>query len=425
MSFEKYNFKPFINKALKALDFISPKSIQEEIIPLLLANKNVVGQSETGSGKTHAFLLPIFQLVEPLGKVQVVITSPTRELAKQIYDMAQEIAKHKENEPYKIRLFVGGVDREKELAWLNNNQPDIVIGTPGRIWDYSIKERKLLIYQTQFFVIDEADMTLDAGFLKEVDNIAGLMPKDLNIAVFSATIPEGLKPFLNKYLAKPLYVNLANNHPTPKNLTHYLIKTKGKDKNKLLLNLMELINPYLAIIFCNTKIEVSEVAEFLQNNNYKVGKIHGDLPARERARMMRSIRDLRYTYIVATDIAARGIDIEGISHIINYSLPENEEFYIHRSGRSSRNNLTGEVYSFYDFNDDRYLNKLEAKKIIFNNVEIRKKALVPTRERNRRKKFVDQMSTKNIAKMPKNIKVKPNYKKKYKAKLEKGRKNKR
>ena len=268
-------------------------------------------------------------------------------------------------------------------------------------------------------------MALESGFLLEIDNIAGMMPKDLVMCVFSATIPEGLKPFLNKYLGNPLYINLVTENVTPKKITHYLIKTKGRDKYQLLLSLMKIINPYLAIIFSNTKKEVTELVEFLLSNNYKVGQIHGDLPSRERAKMMRDIRNLRYTYIVATDIAARGIDIEGVSHIINFSLPQDEEFYIHRSGRTSRNDTSGVVYSFYDFNDDTYLRKLEEKKIDFNNIDIKNGKIVSTTSRNRRKVFIKKAIEKqNKIKLPKPKKVKPNYKKKLREKsrrLNKGR----
>lgn len=415
MEFKQFNLKPFIIEALNALSFKEAKPIQEKVIPLMLDNQNVIGQSETGSGKTHAFLLPIFQKMEPIGKVQAVITSPTRELAKQIYDMAIDIAKFSEK-PFKVKLYVGGTDREKELSWLENNQPDMVIATPGRIWDYVVKERKLYIHQTKYFIIDEADMTLETGFLKEIDNMAGLMPKDLVMCVFSATIPDALQPFLKKYMGNPVYINLVKQNLTPINLKHYIIKTKGKNKEKLLLDLMKSLNPYLCIIFGNTKKEVSEIVTFLTEQQYKVGQIHGDLSSRERARMMRDIRDLRYTYIVATDIAARGIDISGISHIINYSLPLDEEFYIHRCGRTSRNNLSGVVYSFYDFNDDSYLNKLENKHIHFEQLELKKSDVVKVNKRNRRKQFVDKMKSRIDKPMPKPKKVKPNYKKKLKSK---------
>jgi len=417
MNFEQFNFKPFINKALEALKFNEVKPIQQEVIPLILSNKNVIGQSETGSGKTHAFLLPLINQIEPIGKVQVVIASPTRELAKQIYDMALEITQYSET-PFKIKLYVGGKDREKELSWLENNQPDIVIGTPGRLWDYTIKERKLLIHHTKYFIIDEADMALETGFLKEIDNIAGAMPPQLILCVFSATIPDALKPFLNKYMGNPIHINLVKGNLTPLKLTHHLIKTKGKNKKKILINLLETLNPYLAIIFCNTKREVVEIAEFLTESNYKVGQIHGDLPSRERARMMRDIRDLQYTYIVATDIAARGIDIEGVSHIINYSLPLDEEFYIHRSGRTSRNNLTGIVYSFYDFDDDTYLNKLEKKQITFHEVEVKKGEVVKSISRNRRKQFIQKVINKQVKITTAKPRVKPNYKKKMKRKIQ-------
>lgn len=418
MNFSTYQFNTYIQKAIDDLGFQEPTKIQKEIIPLILAGKNVIGQSETGSGKTHAFVLPIFQkLTERSNMAQVIITSPTRELAKQLYDVATHINSFKD-EPFSIKLYVGGRDRDKELRWLEKNQPDIVIGTPGRVNDLAIKERKLLIHQTKFFVVDEADMTLDSGFLTEIDQIAGTMPKELQMCVFSATIPEKLQPFLKKYLENPVVVNLTKETPTPARLTHYLYKTKHRDKQTILLKIMETLNPYLAIIFANTRKEVAEVAEFLRSQNLKVGEIHGDLTSRERARMMRDIRDLKYTYIVATDIAARGIDIEGVSHIINYSLPTDYEFYIHRSGRTSRANTTGMVISLYEIEDDEYLKKLEAKQVRFSYIEIKNNEIVEAKERNYRQKFVKDIKAnkvdKKVATSKKPKKVKPNYKKKIK-----------
>lgn len=414
MTFAEFKFKDYINQAIKALNFNTPTKIQQEIIPLMLQGKSVVGQAVTGSGKSHAFILPIFERMnESTGKAQVIITSPTRELAKQLYDMVQQVNECRP-EPYKVKLYVGGRDREKELTWLLRQQPDIVIGTPGRIWDLAIKERKLLIHEAKILVIDEADMTFDAGFLEQVDQIAGTMPKDLQMAVFSATIPEKLTPFLKKYLENPIIIDLTKHQPTPNRLTHYLLKAKHRDKNLLLLKIMEAINPYLAIIFTNTKQEAIQVAEFLRSKDRSVGEIHGDLSSRERARMMREIRDLRYTYVVATDIAARGIDLEGVSHVINYSLPQDYEFYIHRSGRTSRQNLDGLVISLYEFEDEAYLKKLEAKQIKFKYIEIKNREIVEAKPRNYRQKFVTEMKGKNNKVVVKPKKVKPGYKKKMK-----------
>ncbi|MDF2698535.1 MAG: box helicase [Haloplasmataceae bacterium] len=418
MSFEQYRFKEFIYKALNDLKFQKPTPIQEEVIPLILNNKSVIGQSETGSGKTHAFLLPLFNKIEPsINKVQLVVTSPTRELAKQLYDVASQISGFSDV-PFKIRLYVGGKDRERELEWLNHNQPDIVIGTPGRVWDLAIKERKLLVHQAKYFIVDEADMTLDTGFLKEIDSIASTMVKDLQMCVFSATIPEQLKPFLRKYMENPESVNLTKFNATPVKLEHFLIKTKYKDKYNLLLKVMSSINPYLCFIFANTKKEVIDIANFLRSSNYQVGEIHGDLESRERAKMMRDVRELKYTYVVATDIASRGIDIEGISHIINFSLPADSGFYIHRAGRTSRKNTTGIVISLYDLDDDTYLQKLENKNIKFEYKEIKDNQFVEAKDRNFRKKYVKEIDNKKKVIVTKPKKVSPNYKKKMKEQVD-------
>jgi ATP-dependent RNA helicase CshB len=417
LTFKDYDFKPFIHKAIEDLNFIQPTKIQEAIIPLILAGKSVVGQAVTGSGKTHSFMLPIFEMMKDSEKMaQVVITSPTRELAKQLYDVATHINRFRPD-PFSIKFYVGGRDREKELAWLENNQPDIVIGTPGRVWDLAIKERKLKIHGVKQLIIDEADMTLDSGFLEEVDNLAGVMPEELQMCVFSATIPSKLQPFLKKYLSNPEIVDLTKGEPTPARLTHYLLRTKHRSKEQLLLKIIGALNPYLAIIFTNTKKDAIEVANFLRNENLQVGEIHGDLTSRERARMMRDIRDLRYTYIVATDIAARGIDISGVSHIINFSLPTDYEFYIHRSGRTSRQNTTGMVISLYEREDNEYLNNLEAKQITFSYVDVKNNEIVEAKERNYRRKFVETVKTnQSPIRKPKPTKVKPGYKKKAKRK---------
>ncbi|ERJ13813.1 DEAD/DEAH box helicase [Haloplasma contractile] len=422
MEFKDFGFKPFIYDALNALKFEEPTKIQQEVIPLIQKGKDVIGQSQTGSGKSHAFLLPLInELVPNKGEVQYVITTPTRELAEQIHNMTTEIVKHSEVD-FKVKRYVGGRDRDKELAWLENNQPDIVIGTPGRIWDLSIKEKKLLIYKTKYFVVDEADMTLEAGFLKEIDNMAGTMDENLQMMVFSATIPEQLKPFLKKYMKVPIHIDLTDQNVTPVKLVHNLMPTRNRDKNKMLINIFNVINPFLAIIFTNTRKDASEVANFLRDKGMKVGEIHGDLTSRNRSRMMREIRDLKYQYIVATDIAARGIDIEGVSHIINYSLPSDPEFYIHRSGRTSRKNTEGLVISLYDREDDDYLSRLEKRGIKFNYIDISKKEFVPTKERNKRKtrekKEMSEIEKKARGKVKKKKRVAPGYKKKYKWKVE-------
>lgn len=413
-TFNRFQFKPFINKAIEELGFKEPTEIQEKMIPLFLKGQSAIGQSQTGTGKTHAYILPAIEAINPdLKEVQAVITAPTRELANQIYHEILTIIKYNENENITARCYIGGQDKQRTIDKLKH-QPQIVVGTPGRINDL-VREQALFVHTATKLVIDEADLMLDMGFLQDVDQIAGKMPKDLQMFVFSATIPEKLKPFLKKYMENPKFEHVQPRQITAENIEHILVPVRSRDKVTLLKEMLLSYNPYLAIVFVNTKQMADKVADQLIERGLKVGKIHGDLTSRDRKKMMKQIRDLDFQYIIATDLAARGIDIQGISHVINYELPRDLDFYIHRTGRTARAGNKGLAVTIYEPSDDDALVRLEKMGIEFKNLDIKNGDWVEVIDRNRRKnrtRAVDDAEIKARQFVRKPGKVKPGYKKK-------------
>ncbi|MCU9613898.1 DEAD/DEAH box helicase [Caldibacillus lycopersici] len=416
--FTKFPLAPFLLGALAEIGFYEPTEIQERIIPKALTGKSIVGQSQTGTGKTHAFLLPILTKIDPeVNEVQAVITAPTRELANQIYHEVLKLTKNAEVELL-TKLFVGGTDKNRTIEKLKT-QPHIVVGTPGRIYDL-VKEKALSIYTAKMMVVDEADMMLDMGFIEDVDKIAASLPGDLQMYVFSATIPENLKPFLKKYMENPLFVQVEPDQKSAKNIEHILIPQRHRNKVDLLINVLQAYNPYLAICFTNTKQNADSLANKLAEKGVKVGIIHGDLPPRERKKMMNQIRNLEFQYIVATDLASRGIDIDGVSHVIHYELPKDLSFYIHRAGRTGRGDYSGISAVIYEENDIMTISKLEKMGITFSNKDLVNGEWVDVQDRNerknRKKKLPDSKERPIQVKKPN--KVKPGYKKKIKNEIE-------
>ncbi|WP_281164277.1 DEAD/DEAH box helicase [Liquorilactobacillus sicerae] len=415
-TFEQFGLQSFILQALKEINFQRPTPIQQKIIPLIMAQKSVVGQSETGSGKTHAFLLPIInQLRADQQTVQAVITTPSRELAYQIYEAARQILAFKPE--LVVHNYVGGTDKLRQIEKLNHRQPQLVIGTPGRILDL-IKEQALDIHLVSSLVIDEADMTLDMGFLADVDAIASAMPTDLQMMVFSATIPVKLQPFLKKYLATPEMVKLTEPTLISPTIDNFLLSTKGKTRNQLIYKLLTLGEPYLALVFANTKERVDELTDYLRSQGLRVAKVHGNLPPRKRKQTMKAIQNLEYQYVVATDLAARGIDIQGVSLVINDELPKELEFFIHRVGRTGRNGLPGTAITLYGPDDDTKVTELEKLGIKFIPKVLQNGELKTTYQRNRRKHHrlkQQQLAPKMIGLVKKERqKKKPGYRKKIK-----------
>ncbi|MBS4217132.1 DEAD/DEAH box helicase [Bacillus sp. FJAT-49711] len=413
-NFTQFNFKPFINHAIEELKFSEPTEIQKKIIPLVLKGENAIGQSQTGTGKTHSYLFPLLESINSnIQQVQAVITAPTRELANQIYQEILKIVKHDEENKISAKCYIGGTDKQRDIDKLKQ-QPHVVVGTPGRINDL-IKEQALFVHTASLLVIDEADLMLDMGFLHDVDQIAGKMPKDLQMLVFSATIPEKLKPFLKKYMENPAFEQVQPQQRSAENIEHILVPLKSRTKIDLLTEILQSYNPYLAIVFANTKQMADKVADQLLERGLKVGRLHGDISPRERKKVMKQIRNLEFQYIVATDLAARGIDIEGVSHIINYELPRDLDFYIHRTGRTARAGNKGLAVTIYEPSDEDALIRLDRMGIDFSYLDIQHGNWVEIGERNRRKNRTKTVSDEEIKArqlVRKPQKVKPGYKKK-------------
>ena len=428
MSFAAFQLQDYLLTAIADKGFKQPTEVQERLIPVIQAGRSVVGQSQTGTGKTHTFLLPIFnQLDSEQQNVQAVITAPSRELATQIYQAAKQLADFS-GEEISIINFVGGTDKLRQVERLATKQPHIVIGTPGRILDL-VTSGDLLIHTTQVMVVDEADMTLDLGFLADVDQIAGRMPDNLQMLVFSATIPEKLRPFLRKYMNNPLIEEIKPKTVISETIDNWLISTKGKDVNQIIYQLLTIGHPYLAIVFANTKQRVDEISQYLKNQGLSVATIHGDILPRERKRVMKQIQNLDFQYVVATDLAARVIDIEGVSHVINAEIPDDLEFFIHRVGRTGRNQLPGTAITLYEPSDERKINEIEALGITFKPKEIKNDEVIDSYDRNRRQKREkkrDELDTTLIGLVKKKKKkIKPGYKKQIQREIEKSNKQKR
>lgn len=409
--FNKYNFKEYIYEGLESIGFNNPTEIQEKIIPLALSTCNVIGKSQTGTGKTHSFILPILQkLNEDLLEVQATIVVPTRELAGQIFDDFQEIIKYCDKK-IDIRLYVGGTNRNSEIDKLKKSQPQIVIGTIGKLKDLASDNNLLKIYTSKVVVIDEADMVLELSEIEDVDYVFSRFKASQYLS-FSATFTNDLVNFINKYISNNKYIDLVGSAPLKHSIEHVFIPTKNKNKDEVLVELLSCIKPYLALIFANTVEKVDEISKMLSEEGFKVGKITGNLEPRERKQVIRRIKDGQYQYVVCSDIASRGMDIEGVSHIINYELPKEIEYYIHRIGRTARFESTGMAISFYDYDDYAYLNKLANKNITYEFMTISNGELVLTNTRNYGGK---QMKSSEIAihkKHPLAKKVKPGYRKK-------------
>ena len=427
-NFREFNFKEYIYQALDEINFKEPTEVQARLIPTILKGKSVVGQSQTGSGKTHTFLLPIFQnLNAQKDEVQAVITTPSRELAYQIYEAAKQLAKFSPENIW-IQNYVGGTDKQRQIEKLKSHQPQLVIGTPGRILDL-VRENALDIHNAHYLVVDEADMTLDLGFLKETDAIASTLPKDLQMLVFSATIPEKLRPFLRKYMYNPVIEVVANKHVISPTIDNWLVSTKGRDRNKLIYDLLTMGEPYLALVFANTKERADELTNYLRSQGLKVAKVHGGIQPRQRKRIMREIQNLDYQFVVATDLAARGIDIEGVSHVINDDIPEDLEFFVHRVGRTGRNGMKGTAITLYEPSEEKLIDELESMGVQFVPKAVKNGEIVDSYDRNRREKRQTRKESmdpklRGFVKKEKK-KRKPGYKKKIKRAIKRDEQQKR
>lgn len=415
-SFSTLKLSDTLVNVTEQLFFKEPTEIQKRVIPEIMNNKNLIGESQTGSGKTHAFLLPLFnQIEEGKNEVQYVITVPTRELAMQIHADIEEIIKlSNKKDVWSSRLLVGGLDRDRMKKQLQNT-PDIIIGTPGRILDM-VKDNAVSIYTAKAVVIDEADLMLDLGFLGELDQLLVRCQKNVQTLVFSATIPEKLEHFFKKYLNQPTHIKVKSS-VTPLTIEHKIVELRHRDPIQLIQTIAENVRPYVAIVFANNKEKADKLFKDLKKVGLNVGILHGGLSARERRRLVNDVRDLKYEYIVATDLASRGIDIPGVSHIINIELPSEVDFYVHRVGRTARAGNEGMAISFFDEKDAPLIEELEKRGIQFTYSDITSDGWIARKPWNKRvtrknqTTDIDRLAWQQVKK-PK--KVKPGYKKKMK-----------
>lgn len=422
--FTDYSFKPFIREAIEKLGFEGPTPIQKEMFPLILKGTDAIGQAHTGTGKSHSFLIPILERTDATkDELQAVITAPTRELAAQLFDA---LSKMTEETDIRSTLLIGGTDKLRSIGKLKSN-PHIIVGTPGRIRDMA-ENGALAIHTAKILVVDEADLAFDMGFIEDIDKFASKMPANLEMYVFSATIPEKLKPFLTKYMESPVHVKIGERRPLTEGMHYSLVPVRSLKRKQKLLHVLEGISPYLAIIFANTRQNADGVADFLAESGIKAGRIHGDLTPRERTRMMKKVRDLEFQYIVATDLAARGIDIPGVSHVINYELPDDLEFFIHRVGRTARAGLEGTAITLYDPSEEDKIVRIEKMGIPFVHEDVKNGDWVEVKERHSRKNRVkqeDDIDRKAATFVKRPSKVKPGYKKKMTREIDKIKKRER
>lgn len=345
--------EPFL-KALAAAEISTPTEIQAEVIPAALAGRDVVGQARTGTGKTLAYALPILQRIDPIGGVQALCLVPTRELAAQVAAEARWLGEHAR---IRTAALFGGQNARAQLASLQRHPP-FVVGTPGRVQDF-LDRGALAARGLRFVVLDEVDRMLDIGFRDDIRRILGRVPAARQTIVVSATINDEIRRLVRQYTRDPLEVNVSRDILTVEQVEQTYITVEKHERLALLRRLMELERPRLAIIFTNTRSGARRLGQQLRQAGLNVGEIHGDLVQSQRQRVLEQFRRQHIHLLVATDVAARGLHVENVSHIINYDIPEDPEVYVHRVGRTARMGGCGTAITFVGRNQGRELTAVE------------------------------------------------------------------
>ncbi len=341
---------------LEELGFESPTEVQARAIPELLQGRDVVGQSQTGTGKTAAFSLPLLELVDPdLAAVQALVLTPTRELAQQV---ARAMETFSDDRRLTILTVCGGQSLERQVRSLERGV-QIVVGTPGRVLDL-LDRGSLRLDRVQWAVLDEADEMLSMGFIDDVKKILSKAPASRQTACFSATMPPAIRALINEFLREPVTLKVERSQEAPSRIEQRIYKVpRGWSKLRSLLPILEIEDPETAIIFVRTKRTAAEIAQKLISVGHVVDEYHGDLSQSQRERLVQRFRNRQVRMVVATDIAARGLDVDGLSHVINFDLPDNVETYIHRIGRTGRAGKTGIAITLSQYHDRRMLREVE------------------------------------------------------------------
>lgn len=348
--------QPIIQKQLKANGIHEPTAIQEEVIPLLLKGSDVIAQAQTGTGKTLAFLLPILERIDSANPtVQALIVTPTRELALQITAELKQLTTALDT--INSLAIYGGQDVEQQLKRLKG-AIHIIVSTPGRLLDH-VRRGTVDLSTVSMFVLDEADQMLHLGFLPEVEDIISALSKKRQTMLFSATMTKQVSLIAKKYMNNPISIRVQSKQVTLDKIDQFIIETTDRAKQASLRMMMDEHCPFLAIIFCRTKRRVSTLTDALKGYGYNTEELHGDLSQAKREKVMKSFREAKIQYLVATDVAARGIDVEGVTHVYNYDIPQDVESYIHRIGRTGRAGGKGMAFTFVAPKDRSYLEMIE------------------------------------------------------------------
>lgn len=343
LKFEEINLSAELVNAVKDMGFEEATPIQSQSINKILQGKDIIGQSQTGTGKTAAFGLPCLDMINPNDRnLQALILSPTRELAIQICEEFRKFLKYKEN--VKVLPIYGGQPIDRQIFALKKGI-QVVIGTPGRVMDH-MKRHTLKMKNVKMVVLDEADEMLDMGFREDIENILDAIPEERQTILFSATMAKEIMDLTDKYLNNPELVKIARKELTVPNIEQIYFELKEKTKVEATSRLMDIHAPELCVIFCNTKKRVDDLVGHLQGRGYFAEGLHGDLKQLQRDVVMRKFRNRTIEILVATDVAARGIDVDDVDMVINYDLPQDEEYYVHRIGRTGRAGRYGKAFSF-------------------------------------------------------------------------------
>ena len=356
MKFSDLELNSQLQKALLDMGFEEPTPIQQKSVPLALEGKDLIGQAQTGTGKTAAFGLPMLNGLDPeIKSIQGLVVAPTRELAIQVQEEIFRIGKE-----MRARVYVvyGGSPIGKQIERIKRNQPQIIVGTPGRLLD--LMNRKVLkIDQLKTLVLDEADEMLNMGFIEDIKSIVQATPASRQTLMFSATMPPAIKNLGRQFLKDPTHVKVEAKYNTSDLIEQYFVKCRDDEKFDIFTRLLDVQNPTQAIVFCRTKKRVDEVAHGLSLRGYNAELIHGDITQQKRTSVINAFRRSEVEILVATDVAARGLDISGVTHVYNYDITQDPESYVHRVGRTGRAGKEGMSITFVVPNEMAYLRSIE------------------------------------------------------------------
>ncbi|MGD9761754.1 MAG: DEAD/DEAH box helicase [Candidatus Izemoplasmatales bacterium] len=372
-----------IQQAITEMGFVNLTPIQEQTIPLLLMGKDVIGNSHTGTGKTAAFGIPLLEMIDfTSNDIQALIITPTRELSVQIKAELTNISKYIDN--CRIVNVYGGEIITRQFSELKR-KPQIIIGTPGRIIDH-LKRKTMNFSNIKYLVLDEADEMLKMGFIEDIETIFEYTPENRQTLMFSATMPKRIVDLAQKYLVNPELVTSVGAELTNQDISQYYYKVKKENKTEAIYRLLNIYRPTLALIFCNTKLQVDKVTEELIERKINCDKIHGDLPQTTRLDVLNKFHNGVIEVLVATDVAARGLDIKHVEAVFNFDVPEKAEYYIHRIGRTGRIGNVGYSFTLVSKGEVRKIDEIER----LTKTKIKKRS-IPTYE-----KVIDVKSSKFI-----------------------------